>query len=222
MLDIIVFMRDYNAKYSKRRYLNMHSEPWLLAPQLQQERLQNITNLIIQVRGEVIDRHEPEIGDTRLSLGMRAYECCRSRIIYKDTEGDWPWLSILTHEQRFTFAINGVPVRFSRNDPKHLPDRKLIPSPEGYAQMSLFKESNKYSDLRWFLVIDTPYDLPVEHAYFIGYSEYNEIICKWEIPLADIVPVVGEVHEIKPQPVNVPPAKAKLKLINVNEKENDE
>jgi len=200
----------------------MHSEPWLLAPQLQKDKLQNLANLLIQVRGEVIDRHEPEIGDTRLSLGMRAYECCRSRIIYKAMEEDWSWLSILTHQGRFTFAIDGVPVRFSRNDPKHLPDRKLIPSPEGYVQMSIFENTNKYSDLRWFLVIDTQYDLPVEHAYFIGYSEYNEIICKWEIPLADIVPVIGEAHENKPQAVDVPPAKVKLKLVKVDRKKNDE
>ncbi len=200
----------------------MHSEPWLLAPQLQKDKLQDLANLLVQVRGEVIDRHEPEIGDTRLSLGMRAYECCRSRIIYKAMERDWSWLSILTHQGRFTFAIDGVPVRFSRNDPKHLPDRKLIPSPEGSVQMSMFENTNKYSDLRWFLVIDTQYDLPVEHAYFIGYSEYNEIICKWEIPLADIVPVVGEVHENKPQAVDVPPAKVKLKIVKVDRKENDE
>ena len=199
----------------------MYSEPWLLAPQLQKEKLQNLAHLIVKVRGEVIDRHEPEIGDTRLSLGMRAYECCRSRIIDKDIGGDWSWLSILTQQQRFTFAIDGVPVRFSRNDPKHLPDRKLIPSPEGYAQMGLFKNSNNYSDLRWFLVIDTPYDIPVEHAYFVGYSECNEIICKWEIPLADIVPVLGEAHDNNPQAVNVPPAKAKLKLIKVDRNEND-
>ncbi|PCJ47667.1 MAG: hypothetical protein COA74_11060 [Gammaproteobacteria bacterium] len=202
----------------------MLEEPWSLAPQLEKERLQKIASLLIQVRGEVIDRHEPEIGDTRLSLGMRAYECCRSRIIYKYNEGEWPWLSILTFQGRFTFAIDGVPVRFSRNDPKHLPDRKLIPSQEGSIQMSMFEGHNEYSALRWFLVIDTPYDLPVEHAFFIGYSEHNEIICKWEIPLVDTVPVVGAVHDNKPQAVNVPPAKAKLKLvkiIDVDSRKND-
>jgi len=197
----------------------MHSEPWLLAPQLQKEKLQNIANLIVQVRGEVIDRHEPEIGDTPQSLGFRAYECCRSRIIHKSMEGIWSWLSILTPQGRFTFSINGIPVRFSRNEPNDLPDRKLIPSHEGYIQMNLFKKSNEYSDLRWFLVIDTPYGLAVEHAYFIGYSECNEIVCKWEIPLTDTVPIIGEVTENKPQPVNVPPAKAKLKVVARNKED---
>ena len=172
----------------------MHEEPWLLAPQLQKERLQIIANLLIQVRGEVIERHEPEIGDTRLSLGMRAYECCRTRIIRMDIEGNFPWLSVPTPQGRFTFAFDGMPLRFSRNDPKQLPDRKLIPSDEGLIQMSMFADSNEFANLRWFLVIDTPYDLPVEHAYFIGYSESNEIVCKWEIPLSDTLPVMGEVY----------------------------
>lgn len=191
----------------------MHEEPWLLAPQLQKERLQQLASLLVTVRGEVIDRHEPELGDTRLSLGMRAYECCRSRIIFKKADGDWPWLSILTEQGRFTFAIDSVPIRFSRNDPKSLPDRKLIPSQEGYEQMSIFENTNSYAFLRWFLVIDTPYDIPVEHAYFVGYNELNEIICKWEIPLADQVPVLSDVNEKKPQAIKVPPAKAKLKLV---------
>lgn len=195
----------------------MHEEPWLLAPQLEKERLQLLASLLVQVRGEVIDRHEPELGDTRLSLGMRAYECCRSRIIFKDDEGDWPWLSILTEQGRFTFAIDGVPVRFSRNDPNCLPDRKLIPSYEGFEQMSMFEDENDYSHLRWFLVIDTPYDTPVENAFFIGYSKFNEIVCKWEIPLSDQVPAISDLAESKPQPVDVPPAKAKLKLVSKKE-----
>ena len=50
----------------------MHEEPWLLAPQLKKEYLQQLASLLVQVRGEVIDRHEPDLGDIRLSLGMRA------------------------------------------------------------------------------------------------------------------------------------------------------
>jgi len=197
----------------------MYEEPWLLAPQLKKSHLHKLANLLIQVRGEVIDRHEPEIGDTRLSLGLRTYECCRSRIIFKDNDGDWPWLSVPTKHGRFTLAIDGMPVRFSRNDPNSLPDRKLIPSQEGFEQMKLFKDENKYSHLRWFLIIDTPYNIPVESAFFVGYSEFNEIICKWEIPLTDQVPVMSEVNENKPQAVKVPPAKAKLKLVVKKDKD---
>lgn len=199
----------------------MHEEPWLLAPQLKRDYIQQLAQLLVQVRGEVIDRHEPELGDTRLSLGMRAYECCRSRIKFKDTDSEWSWLSVITDDGRFTFAIEGVPVRFSRNDPKKLPDRKIIPSQEGYEQMCMFEHVNDYAHIRWFLIIDTPYDTPVEHAYFVGYNEFKEIICKWEIPLSDQVPVISEVDKDKPQAVKVPPAKAKLKLVSKKEDKNE-
>ena len=195
----------------------MQEKPWELAPQLKEEYIQKLAELIVQVRGEVIDRHDPDLGDSRLSLGMRAYECCRSRIKFKEADGDWPWLSIITDEGRFTFGIQGVPVRFSRNDPKNLPDRKVIPSYEGYTQMCLFEQINDYAHIRWFFIIDTPYDTPVENAYFVGYNEYKEIVCKWEIPLSDQVVVMSEVDKDKPQSVKVPPAKAKLKLVGKKE-----
>ena len=198
----------------------MYQEPWLLAPQLQQKYIQLIAELLVQVRGEVIDRHEPELGDTRLSLGMRAYECCRTRLKFKEGDGDWPWLSIITDEGRFTFGINGVPVRFSRNEPNNLPDRKIIPSEEGYEQMRLFEDINDFAHLRWFLIIDTTYDIPVENAYFVGYSEFNEIVCKWEIPLSDQLPIISKIEEEQPQAIIVEPAKAKLKLV-VKKEEND-
>ncbi len=199
----------------------MENKPWLLAPQLMQEYLFKIAQLLVQVRGEVIERHEPEIGDTRLSLGMRAYECCRMRMIYQSQLGEWPWLSILTSEGRFTFAIDGIPVRFSRNDPNQLPTRKLIPSDEGLKQMNLFEDVSEFAALRWFFIIDTPYDMPVEKAYFVGYSEYDAIICQWEIPLDDIVPALGEVSEEQPQAVVQHPAPTKVKSIKPK-KRNDE
>ena len=130
-------------------------------------------------------------------------------------------MSILTNQGRFTFAIDRIPVRFSRNDPDSLPDRKLIPSEEGFEQMKLFEDESRYANLRWFLVIDTPYNQPVEHAFLVGYTEYNETVCKWEIPLTDTVPVMSDIKLDKPQAVKVPPAKAKLKLVAKKEERKD-
>jgi hypothetical protein len=195
----------------------MIDAPWQLAPQLKKDHIQQLAQLLIKVRGEVIERHEPELGDTRLSLGMRAYECCRSQIIFKAFRGEWPWLSILTPTGRFTFAIENIPVRFTRNEPGSLPDRKLILSPEAGEQIRLFEDENRYAELRWFLVIDSAYDAPVENAYFVGYSPLNEIVCKWQIPLSDQVPLMSKVDEIETQPIPIPAAKAKLKLVKTKD-----
>ncbi len=90
--------------------------------------------------------------------------------------------------------------------------------------MCMFEQVNNYAHIRWFLIIDTPYDIPAEHAYFVGYNELKEIVCKWEVPLSDQVPVISEVDDNKPQAVKIPPAKAKLKLVSKkeNQGENDQ
>ena len=191
----------------------MNQVPWSLVEQFKKERILTLAKLIIDIRSKVIDRHDPELGDTRLSLGIRAYECCRTNIIKKSEDGAFPWLSVPTPEGRFTFAIDGIPVRFSRNDPDYLPDRKLIHSDEAEAQYELFKTDNQYIPLHWFLIIDTAYDLPAQNFYFVGYSDTNEIISKWEVPIDETLTVLGTVDEQKPQPVEVPPAKGKLKLV---------
>ena len=217
-------MHKYLSHVNKRKSESMQHEPWELVPELKKEHLESLANLLVLVRGEVIDRHEPELGDTRLSLGIRAYECCRTRIILNYGTTDFLWLSIINSTGRFTFAINGVPVRFSRNAPNALPDRKLIRSAEAEIQMELFaQEGPSYTEVHWFLVIDSPYDTPVENAYFVGYDESNTIVCKWEIPVSDHVLALGDVNEDKPEAVAVEPAAAKLKTVKKkkNVDEND-
>ena len=188
--------------------------PWKYLPQLKEEHLVELAVLIAQVRAEVIERHEPELGDTRLSLGVRAYECCRTRIIEKATIGDWPWLSVVTEEGRFTFTINGVPIRFSRNDPEELPDRKLVRSEEAKQlthQLSLFGDAKNRHSLHWFYIIDTPYDVAAENVFVVGYDEDGQIECFHDLELTDQVPAIGGIDENKPQSVEIPPAKVKLK-----------
>ena len=90
--------------------------------------------------------------------------------------------------------------------------------------MELFaQEGPSYTEVHWFLVIDSPYDTPVENAYFVGYDESNNIVCKWEIPVSDHVLALGDVNEDKPEAVAVEPAAAKLKTVKKkkNVDEND-
>ena len=82
----------------------MKQVPWEYNSDLSEERLTKMANFIARVRDDVIELHDEELGDTRLALGMRAYECCRTRIIDLSKDDSFPWLSILTPEGRFTFA----------------------------------------------------------------------------------------------------------------------
>jgi len=164
----------------------MQQTPWEINSDLTEGRLIKLASFIATIRDEVIELHDEELGDTRLSLGMRAYECSRSRIIEESRSGDLPWLSVLTPEGRFTFSIGSTPVRFTRNDPKHLPDRKLVVSENAMAQMKLFG-SRPDADLRWFFVFDTHYKSAADAVYFVGYDSTGDIVCQWQVPVDDSV-----------------------------------
>lgn len=198
----------------------MNNKPWDINPDLKEDRIIEIANMICEVRGEVIDLHDVILGDTRLSLGMRAYECCRSRLISEDSQGTWPWFSILTANGRFTFLFGKTPVRFVRNDPENLPSEKLIPSPEASIQMGLFEDDFDYADTRWFFVIDTFYKNVADNMYFVGYNEHGDIVCKWDIPLEQKTVMLSSLEEevIKPTEISKAPIKVKgfPKKVNVS------
>lgn len=180
----------------------MHQSPWELNSDLSKDRLVEMANFIAGVRDEVIELHDEGLGDTRLSLGMRAYECCRTRIIQASKDGSFPWLSILTPEGRFTFAINNTPVRFTRNDPKYLPDRKLVVSENAMEQMNLLGDQ-QYAEVRWFFVFDTDYKTAADAAYFVGYNEFGDRVCQWEIPVEVGITLVADVSDAVPQAVEL-------------------
>jgi hypothetical protein len=191
----------------------MNIKPWEINPNLSKERIIAIANLITDVRAEVIERHDTELGDSPLSLGIRNYECCRNRIIMTAIEGSHDWLSIQTATGRFTFRLGKTPVRFVRNDPEQLPSEKLVPTEQTKHQMNLLSETDPYADIRWFFVIDTFYKNPADNAYFVGYNEHGEILCQWDIPIEDRssnITVIGTQEEVK----EVKKAEIKLKTIN--------
>lgn len=180
----------------------MQQVPWELNSDLSEDRLIEMANFIANVRDEVIELHDDDLGDTSLSLGMRAYECCRSRIISASKASLFSWLSILTPENRFTFAIGKTPVRFTRNDPKYLPDRKLVISENAMEQMALF-DDQQYAGIRWFFVFDTHYRSAADAVYFVGYNELGHIVCQWQIPISDGVTLISDASDSIPQAVEL-------------------
>ena len=202
----------------------MSEKPWDKNPDLKEDRIVEIANLICEVRGDVIDLHDVVLGDTRLSLGMRAYECCRSRLISEDSQGTWPWFSILTAVGRFTFLFGKTPVRFVRNDPENLPSEKLIPSPEASIQMGFFDEDYDHSNTRWFFVIDTFYKNVADNMYFVGYNEQGDIVCQWDIPLEAKAVLLSSLEEevVKPNEISKATVKVKSAPEKVNESKNGE
>jgi len=190
-------------------------KPWEINQDLTRERIIELANFIVSVREEVVEMHDEELGDTPLSLGMRSYECCRSRLIALSDSEKYPWLSIITPEGRFTFCIGGTPVRFIRHDPKELPHKKLIASPEAknkFWEQSLFPGyKSEDSEIRWFFVIDSYYKHAADVVYFVGYDKSGEIRSQWTVPIEEKVPFLATIDDHKPEAVEIPAPQPVLK-----------
>ncbi len=190
----------------------MEKLPWEVNPDLTEDRLKKIASLIAQIRAEVLDLHDSELGDTKLVLGLRSYECCRMRIIKEDQANTWDWLSIVKPTGRFAFGIGNTPVRFAKSLPDELPNRLLITSPEALKQMSLLPAPPEDAFLRWFFVIEVSSQRAVDNVYFVGYTESGEMPVMWQIPLDDVVGYVSPIEEIKSEAIELPPASINIKI----------
>jgi hypothetical protein len=162
-----------------------------------------MAQFIADVRAEVVDRHDPNLlGDTVRGLGFRAYECCRNRIIKAAAHGAMPWLSIMTAEHRFTFGINGVPIRFYRGSPTSPEERRLQSSIEARQQMSLLPVDASSATLLWFFVIEIDENKYTDRVVFCAFcEETREQVCYWEVPLRSKVTSVPVEVTPKASPV---------------------
>lgn len=187
-------------------------QPWQLNPALKPERLKQLASLIRNVRDEVIDLHDEELGDSARSTGLRAYECCRTRIIRTSTTtNELPWLGILRDDGRFTFSIDSVPVRFYKGNPTTPEERRLIPCPEATRQMTLLSpDIGSTANIVWFFAVEVDEFRYVEHVTFTGFLEGTQVSC-WEIPLDEKVSAFNTISEDRPEPVKTQKASISIK-----------
>lgn len=199
----------------------MVKKPWEVIPNLQFDALKAVAALIRDTRDDVITLHDQDLGDTVKGTGLRAYECCRTKIIEAALHNsDMPWLGIIEPDGRFTFSINSVPVRFYRGSPNSPTERRLIPCPQALSQMELLNEEvGDASRILWFLAIETNQERYVDKVTFVGY--YNDVqVSAVEIPLDGGAPVLAEVHDNKPSPIKVGKAKVTVKSHDKKASEN--
>ncbi|WP_255556965.1 hypothetical protein [Sodalis sp. dw_96] len=187
-------------------------QPWELNPALTLEHLKQLASLIRDVRDDVVDRHDEDLGDSARSTGLRAYECCRMRIIRASTKNkEWPWLGIVKDDGRFTFSIDSVPVRLYRGGPSRPEERRLIPCVEALSQMTLLPaEVGEAASILWFFAIEVDEFRYVERVTFTGFSDGVQVSC-WEIPLDERVSAFSLTDAELPEPVKTQKASVSVK-----------
>jgi hypothetical protein len=189
------------------------NKPWEINPDLHEDSLKKLAGLIREIRDEVIDLHDNELGDTARGTGLRAYECVRSHINRASVDNEsWPELGIIKPDGKFTFSINSIPIRLYRGTPSCPEEKRLVPCYEALSQMSfLYDEVGDYASTVWFFAVELDDYRYVDKVTFTGFLNGTQICC-WEIPLDASVPVLAEVNDDTPAPVKLPKATVKLKV----------
>ena len=86
------------------------STPASLHPDLSDDRMNVIAELLREARDGAVDDHRPSKGERNWSLGSRGLE--RGMHAIKEGALVYPWLKILNGSRHFRFMIGAVPVAF--------------------------------------------------------------------------------------------------------------
>jgi hypothetical protein len=99
--------------------------PWTDYPELTQQQLGIVADIIRQARQATLILYDPIGGDNGWSHGCRAH--VRSVFALTEASKQYPWLTVLPEIERLraTFAIAGRPFRFYRGIPQEPPTNYL-------------------------------------------------------------------------------------------------
>ena len=111
-------------------------KPWEFHPDLTQDRLVAVAQLIASGRDAALEIYDPVRGFNGWLLGCCAYQFGRVRIQRAVEEQSLPWLGISRGTRHFIFQIGAVPVRFYRDDPDD-PSEKVLQQSEFEVQAAL-------------------------------------------------------------------------------------
>lgn len=147
----------------------MNKKPSEFNTKLDEHLIDKVAHILYNARIKCLNGYEPENGDTPWSNGVRSREWCRKAI--RDAANDYDFLEILKDKgQSFVFAINGVPVKFYKDDATN-PSSKLFKFQEiEQKQYELFSFDGIEcpDDIMWRFVVETDITLDITKISLIG------------------------------------------------------
>jgi len=143
-------------------------------------RLSLIADALRDVRNHTLTLFDPLGGDDAWCHGCRVYSRSRNRIILLSQQHTW--LTILEEdaELQFTFAIEGIPVRFYRGSPAKPPAHYLVTTHGELAQRQLFPHRNLDRILR--IAVETDSEGRVSTVKLVELDSAGEATGVYVIP----------------------------------------
>lgn len=189
-------------------------------PDLQEESIAKLAQLIAQAFADSLDYRLPERGDTRWSHGCRRYDWARYNIRVAVGAPGFDFLTMLEDQGRkFTFKIGKVPVKFKRTDANN-PDKSIFRQYELEAkQLSLLKFAGIQDpcELSWRILVEDDIEGDVVRVVFVGADENGNTKCFWEVPHEKFAPKVVGLSTAE-ESVELKPASVKLKTTKKDQK----
>jgi hypothetical protein len=151
-------------------------------PALTDDRLSLIADNLRDVRNTTLELYDPLGGDDGWSHGCRVYS--RSRYRLTQLSQQYGWLSIVEEDARlrFTFAIEGIPIRFYRGSPEDPPAHYLVTTYGELAQRQLFTHRELDSILR--IAVETDREGRVSTVKLVELDKAGEPTGVYLIPFA--------------------------------------
>ena len=167
-----------------------YTNPWDIHPDLSQERLVSVGQLLRLARNDALDRFDPNIGDDSWTLGCCAFQYGRHRISEAALSGRFSWLAVQDDSKHFVFRIGAIPVRFYRGAADEPTARTLQQSFPELRQLSLgFPEESVERNFAYRFAIETDTDGMILSISFVALLGDSPVL-RWDIPLdAEIRPI---------------------------------
>jgi hypothetical protein len=177
-------------------------------PPLTDGRLSLLAGALRDVRKDAVSLYDPLNGDDEWSHGCRVY--ARSKFKIRQLAIGHPWLTIVLERERlrFTFAVEGIPIRFYKGSPDDPPENYLVTTFGELAQRQLF-ENLRPLDKILRLAVETNREGFVSTVKLVELDEAGEPTGVYLIPF-DVAS--SNVTPLESKPINLREVTAEPRL----------
>jgi len=160
--------------------------PWDYHPDLTEDRLTAVAALIVEGRQTAVELFDEEAGDNGWTLGCRAFQFGRHRILRAVDGEEYPWLGVIDRSLQLIFKIGEVPVRIYRGEADDPTDRTLRQSLNELRQLGFsFDERDEGRELAYRFAVETDLDGSVLAVKFVGLRGETAVL-NWDVPIEGV------------------------------------
>lgn len=176
--------------------------PWDYHPELTEERLVKVAQLLQLGRGDAVDRHDPTIGGDNWTLGVCAYNYGCFQIARAAGTGGFDWLGVIDPGKHFQFKIGDVPMRFWRGEPSE-PTTKIVVATRVEQLLLDLEPGVPVAGVLFRIGVTTDEEGGLLGASFVALRN-DEPETVWPLPIAEAEPLIVLLDDDRPEGRELP------------------